>query len=63
MEVTNPIHKPCPDMAGMVNPDPKKRERSIYLLDKLRDKHGIGRSKPKKVRPLQYVCTASECLG
>lgn len=44
LPITNPIHKPCPDMAGMVDPDPKKRERGLYLLDKLREKHGLKRT-------------------
>ncbi len=44
LPISDPIHAPCPDMAGMVEPDPKKRERGIYLLDKLREKHGLKRT-------------------
>ncbi|USD60774.1 hypothetical protein J4N45_01825 [Vibrio sp. SCSIO 43140] len=63
MQVTNPIHMPCPDMAGMANPDPEKRQRSIYLLQKLREKHGIGVRKKRKSKPLSYVCTSVQCRG
>jgi hypothetical protein len=63
MQVTNPIHKPCPDMAGMANPDPKKLKRSLFLLEKLREKHGIKKPSARKSRPLQYVCTSNQCEG
>ena len=56
MQVSNPIHLPCPDMAGMVNPDPKKRERSLSMVQTLREKHGLN-GKPKKalnVNPLTW---------
>lgn len=41
LPISDPIHAPCPDMAGMVNPDPEKRKRALFLLDKLREKHGL----------------------
>jgi len=41
---SSPIHKPCPDMAGMANQDPEKLKRSRYLLQKLREKHGLNKS-------------------
>ena len=44
LPVSDPIHAPCPDMVGMVNPDPMKRKRSLFLLDKLREKHGLKRT-------------------
>lgn len=44
LPISDPIHAPCPDMAGMVNPDPKKRQRALFLLQKLREKHGLGKS-------------------
>lgn len=43
LPISDPIHAPCPDMAGMVNPDPEKRKRALFLLDKLREKHGLKR--------------------
>ncbi|UTV27510.1 hypothetical protein [Photobacterium atrarenae] len=61
MQVSNPIHAPCPDMEGMVNPDPKKRQRAIYLLGKLREKHGIRR-RTRTARPLNYTCTSTGCI-
>ncbi len=63
MQVSDPIHLPCPDMAGMENPDPEKLERSRYLLQKLREKHGIKKSVKRKPRPMNYQCTESECAG
>ncbi|EGR4675184.1 hypothetical protein C4G56_RS22435 [Vibrio parahaemolyticus] len=48
MQVSDPIHLPCPDMAGMVNPDPEKLKRSRFLLQKLREKHGLDKRKPKQ---------------
>lgn len=60
LPVSDPIHAPCPDMAGMQNPDPKCRERACFLISKLREKHGIQkRVKPSK--PLNYVCTGKSC--
>jgi hypothetical protein len=41
LPISHPSHAPCPDMAGMANPDPKKLARSIFLLGKLREKHGL----------------------
>jgi len=48
MQVSDPIHLPCPDMAGMVNPDPEKLKRSRFLLQKLREKHGLNKGKPMR---------------
>lgn len=44
LPITDPIHAPCPDMAGMVKTDPEKCKRGLYLLDKLREKHGLKRA-------------------
>lgn len=41
LPITNPIHAPCPDMAGMVDVDPNKCKRGLFLIDKLREKHGL----------------------
>lgn len=48
MQVSDPIHLPCPDMAGMVDPDPEKLKRSRFLLQKLREKHGLNKRKPNR---------------
>ncbi|ARC91247.1 hypothetical protein B6A42_02510 [Vibrio coralliilyticus] len=48
MQVSDPIHLPCPDMAGMVDPNPEKLKRSRFLLQKLREKHGLNKPKPKR---------------
>ena len=47
--VTNPIHLPCPDMAGCVNPDPKLTQNSLAMVAKLRAELK-GRLK-KKAKP------------
>lgn len=36
--VTNPIHLPCPDMAGCVNPNPEKTKKSLAMVATLRAK-------------------------
>ncbi|NAW63903.1 MULTISPECIES: hypothetical protein [Photobacterium] len=56
----DPIHAPCPDMAGMVSPDPEKRQRAVFLLGKLREKHGI-RKRTYTPRPMNYKCTPTGC--
>jgi len=43
LPISNPIHAPCPDMAGMVDFDPEKCKRGLFLLGKLREKHGLKR--------------------
>lgn len=54
VSVSSPCHKPCKDMEGMREPDPAKRQRAIFLLGKLREKHGIGKPKePKKFSKLE----------
>lgn len=64
LPVTSPAHLPCPDMAGMKNPDPKKRQRSLFLLGKLREKYSIPRRKPASSSSicLEYVCTEEGCI-
>lgn len=56
LPITDPIHAPCPDMAGMVNPSPAVRKRSLFLLDKLREKHGLKKPAKHHARPMNYVC-------
>ncbi|MCG9728089.1 MULTISPECIES: hypothetical protein [Vibrio oreintalis group] len=62
MQVSDPIHLPCPDMAGMANPDPKKLERSCFLLQKLREKHGIKKRAKPQSKPMTYTCTKAGCI-
>lgn len=63
MQVSSPIHKLCPDMQGMVCPDPRKRRRSIFLIQKLREKHGLDKRSKRKAKPLNYSCDESDCWG
>ncbi|MDD1825712.1 hypothetical protein LRP52_26380 [Photobacterium sp. ZSDE20] len=63
MNVSDPIHLPCPDMLGMVDPKPELRERSIHLIEQLREKHGLSKRTKRKARPMNYVCTNHSCTG
>ncbi|EJG1897552.1 hypothetical protein BS048_RS12640 [Vibrio parahaemolyticus] len=44
--VTDPIHLPCPDMAGCINPDPAKTANSLHKIAQLREK--FAEQFPKK---------------
>jgi hypothetical protein len=33
-QILDPIHLPCPDMAGCINPDPNKTLNSLNWVDK-----------------------------
>ncbi|ELV8625601.1 hypothetical protein QNF03_002256 [Vibrio cidicii] len=46
-QILDPIHLPCPDMAGCINPDPQKTQNSLSMVQKLREKYGLT-SKPKR---------------
>lgn len=35
-QILDPIHLPCPDMAGCINPDPQKTANSLEMVAKLR---------------------------
>ncbi len=64
LPITSPVHLPCPDMAGMENPDPSKRQRSLFLLGKLREKHGIHKRErvSSSSACFEYVCTEEGCI-
>lgn len=62
LPITSPIHKPCPDMAGLENYDPEKTERACFLISKLREKHGIRKRVKPKPKPLTYTCTKQGCI-
>ena len=61
MQVSDPIHLPCPDMAGMVDPSSEKLKRSRFLLRKLREKHGIKKREKPQPHPMTYTCTDAGC--
>ena len=44
LPISDPSHAPCPDMAGCVDMTAQKRQRSLFLLGKLREKHGLNKS-------------------
>ncbi|NAW58745.1 MULTISPECIES: hypothetical protein [unclassified Vibrio] len=50
---SSPCHKPGNAMAGMKSPDPNKIKRSLYLLDKLREKHGLAKRTEPEAKPEQ----------
>lgn len=55
LPVTNPIHKPCPDMAGCSNLDPHKTERSLARVSDLRQQLADKLpKKPKTVIPERF---------
>ncbi|MGF1748221.1 hypothetical protein L4D74_05795 [Vibrio cionasavignyae] len=60
--IYDPIHLPCPDMAGCANPDPDKTQRSRFLVQKLREKHGIRKRVQHRCKPLTYRCTPTRCI-
>lgn len=47
-QILDPIHLPCPDMAGCVNLDPQKTQNSLRIVQKLREKYGLKSSKPQR---------------
>lgn len=49
-QVFDPIHLPCPDMAGCANPDPQLTQKSIEWVSKLRAKFADQFPKPKQTR-------------
>lgn len=47
--VSDPIHLPCPDMAGCKNPDPKLTANSLLMVEKLRAKFADQFHKKQKI--------------
>lgn len=45
-QIFDPIHLPCPDMAGCVNPDPTLTQKSLEMVAMLRAK--FANQFPKK---------------
>lgn len=62
LPITDPIHAPCPDMVAFEEYDPQKTIRAQYLIQKLREKHGIKKPKKKIAIPLNYRCTEQGCI-
>lgn len=64
LPITNPIHKPCPTMAGLENYEPTKTQKACFLISELREKLGIKkRVTPKRTsKPLNYICTCRGCI-
>ncbi|WP_017191174.1 hypothetical protein [Vibrio harveyi] len=62
LPISDPIHKPCPDMAGLENYDPEKTQRACFLISKLREKHGIKKRVKPELKPLTYTCTKQGCI-
>lgn len=54
-QIFDPIHLPCPDMAGCVNPDPTLTQKSLEMVATLRAKFAAQfTKKPSKNIPAQY---------
>ncbi len=64
LPVTDPIHKPCPSMAGLESYEPAKTKRACFLISELRKKHGIKKRVDSKraSNPLNYICTKQGCI-
>lgn len=62
LPITDPIHAPCPDMEGTADPQPEKRENSLFRLDVIRERFGISKPKKPEPKPLNYICTNQRCL-
>ncbi|MFA0185773.1 hypothetical protein AB4456_12755 [Vibrio splendidus] len=62
LPITDPIHKPCPDMEVLKDFDPEKTERARFLISKLRQKHGIKKRVKPTPKPLNYTCTERGCI-
>ena len=48
--VSDPIHLPCPDMAGCVNPSHERTLNSLAMVAKLRAKYADDFAKNRKKR-------------
>ncbi len=62
LPITDPIHEPCPDMAGLEDYDPAKTKRARFLMSELRKKHGIKKRVKRKPLAHTYKCTQSGCV-
>lgn len=62
LPITDPIHKPCPDMEGMNNPTPERRENSLFHLNIVREKLGFKEPQKDEPSPLHYTCTKRGCI-
>ena len=57
-------HRPCPDMEGMANYDPKNAVLGQTHIDSLRARFGLkAQTQKKQGNPLSYRCTEKECIG
>lgn len=52
--VTSPIHRPCPDMAGCSNPDPKLTQKSLAAIERLREKFSLKTSEERQAEEAEY---------
>ncbi|ODS05223.1 hypothetical protein [Vibrio scophthalmi] len=62
LPITDLIHAPCPDMVAYENYDPQKTRRAQFLIQKLREKHGLKKPEKKPAKPLNYRCTEQGCI-
>ncbi|GAB3531843.1 hypothetical protein [Photobacterium alginatilyticum] len=52
--VTSPIHRPCPDMAGCSNPDPKLLKKSLAAIEQLREKFNFKTAEERQAEEVEY---------
>ncbi|MGR5143863.1 hypothetical protein ACQKPX_19600 [Photobacterium sp. DNB23_23_1] len=53
--ILNPIHQPCPDMAGCINPKPELTQKSLETVRQLREKFGFKTTKQRAKEHSQYL--------
>lgn len=51
----NPIHSPCPDMAGCTNPKPELTRKSLSVVRQLRVKLGLKTTAQRQCEVRQYL--------
>ncbi|WP_082008474.1 hypothetical protein [Photobacterium gaetbulicola] len=51
----NPIHRPCPDMAGCSDPKPELTQKSLETVRQLREKFGFKTTKQRAKEHSQYL--------
>ncbi|MGF1734339.1 hypothetical protein [Photobacterium satsumensis] len=55
LTTNNPIHRPCPDMAGCSDPKPELTKRSLATVRQLREKFGFKTTKQRAKEHSQYL--------
>ncbi|MGF1747733.1 hypothetical protein [Vibrio cionasavignyae] len=61
LPISDPIHAPCPDMAGCANPDPELTKKSLDMVAQLKAKFTPSIKKKTKIASrFRQVCSYDE---